>query len=93
LVLEASRSFLPDLALFTMQSSVRLSGEKFYSFGIGNNFSGKKDGRPERCRNPRQHPSEPPTHLLEGEHYPTKNKSSETAEITCKLRKNIIGLE
>jgi hypothetical protein len=56
-------------------------------------FSGKKDGRPERCRNPRQHPSEPPTHLSEGEHYPTKNKSSETAEIAGKLRKNRFGLE
>jgi hypothetical protein len=55
---------------------------------IEKNVSGKKDGRPERCRNPRQHPSQPPTHLSVRRRtlYPTKNKSSETAEITGKLR-------
>lgn len=35
--------------------------------------------------------SRPP--IFQKEKYPTKNKSSETAEITGKLGKNIIGLE
>jgi len=85
LFFEASRSFLPDLAPFAVQWPVRSSGERFYSFGIGRNLPGKKDGRLERCRNPRQRRSKPPSPLLEGEHYPTRTKSSETAEITGKL--------
>jgi len=57
-ILEGSKSLVPDFEPFTVESSVRSPEKGFSSLGPGENDSGKKDGRPERCRNPRQHPSQ-----------------------------------